>query len=104
MNATGEDLKQIGMRQAVSHADSTIPKWSTNALQYVKDFQPGCFLAEDVRYFAEADGLPIPPSKRAWGSVMTAARKLGYIKSIGYRLVTNPDAHRTPATYWIKLK
>lgn len=104
MNATGEDLKQIGMRQSVSHADSTIPKWSTNALQYVKDFSAKCFLAEEVRCYAEAAGLPIPPSKRAWGAVMTAARKLGYIKSVGFRLVKNPQAHRTPATYWQKIK
>ena len=104
MNATGEDLKQIGMRQSVTAADNAIPNWSTDALQYVKCHAAKYFLAEDVRSCAEADGLPIPPSKRAWGAVMTAARKLGYIRSVGYRLVHNPQAHRTPATYWEKLK
>ena len=44
MNATGEDLKQIGMRQSVSAADNAVPNWSTEALQYVKDF-PAKYLA-----------------------------------------------------------
>lgn len=100
----GEILKNIGMNQSSSNAESKHPGWMQEALGYVRDYPGKRFLVESVRRFAERQGLPIPPSKRAWGSVITKAKRLGYVKAIGFRTVSNPKAHRTPATYWEKIE
>lgn len=98
---TGTELRDNGMKQATDHANRVIPAWSTLAyhflLNYIKTV-PG-FMTEDVRR-ASAGQVPEPPSNRAWGSIVVRAKKAGVIIPDGFRSVTNPKAHATPATYW----
>jgi hypothetical protein len=60
-------------------------------------------MAEDIRARAYAAGLPKPPSERAWGAVMTAARQAGLIEFARFGLVRNAKAHRTPAAIWRRI-
>jgi hypothetical protein len=103
MNKTGGELMEEGMTQSTNSAESSNPGWNDEALDYVRNYPHNEFMAEDVRNHAERQGFPIPPSKRAWGGIMAKAKLLGYIKRIGYRLVNNPNAHKTPAAYWQKV-
>lgn len=89
------------MQRALDSANEKVPSWSDRAFAFLLEFitRNDEFLAEDVRN--EAKGIvPDPPSKRAWGGVIVRAKKEGYIVSIGFKQVSNPKAHRTPATLW----
>lgn len=100
-----ETARDLGMLQAEEHADRVIPDWSLKAFWALKSYlfvsngKP--FLGEDVRFYAEERGLPLPPSKRAWGAVIVKAAREKLIRSVGFGLTKNPTAHRTPATLWV---
>ena len=97
----GAELRDRGIKAALDNADSTHDKWSDKAytflLNYIKSHSE--FMTEDVRVASEEE-VPIPPSKRAWGGVVVRASKAGLIKRIGFSLVKNIKAHKTPATVW----
>lgn len=104
--SAAENAKQLGMIAAEENANKKITGWSNSAMSYLEGYlsirgsEP--FLAEDVREYAKMHGMEDAPSQRAWGGVMARAARLGIIKSKGFRLTTNPSAHRTPATLWAK--
>lgn len=94
-----------GIYRAIRHADIEHERWSNNAYAYLKLFiqlKSFPFLAEDLRFHAEKNGFPIPPSKRAWGAVVLKAKRDGLIKACGYKQTTNPKAHCTPACLWVR--
>ena len=97
-------LKNSGMQQAIENADYTHENWGSDAynflLKYCKKHKS--FLAEDVRV-ASNGIIPEPPSKRAWGYVITMAKKNKIIKRLGYATVKNPKAHGATATLWASL-
>ena len=101
-----ELFKDEGMERAKEHADRECYEWSLKAMDCLKEFlefieKP--FMTEDVRAYAHGPcNLEIPPSSRAWGSIMTNAARNNLITMIGYHKTTNPKAHRTPASLWIK--
>lgn len=102
---TGAELRDKGIQRAVDHANEVHEGWSDQAFKFLKAFlltHRGEFMTEYVR--AAASGIvPEPPSKRAWGGVMTRAKNEGLIRSIGFRSVTNAKAHCTPASVWLKV-
>ncbi len=97
-----EILRDIGIEQAVENADKKESCWSDEALEYVIKYPHNRFMAEEVRIWAYSEGLNIPPHGRAWGAVIRRAEKAGIIKHDGFKNVSNPKAHRTPASVWIK--
>lgn len=102
---SGQELRDIGMKQATDHADQKIEKWSDRAYDFLLEFIKTNkeFMAEDVRNASEGT-LELPPSNRAWGSIFVKAARAGMIKRKGYRQVKNAKAHCTPATLWEVLK
>lgn len=97
----GAELRDIGMKRSLDHAEKVHDNWTTLAYSFLLGFikTNKTFLAEDVRL--ASDGIvPEPPSNRAWGSVIVMAKKNDLIHRIGYSEVKNPKAHRTPATLW----
>ena len=98
----GAQLRDDGMDLAISNADQHVPRWKEAAMSFIGRFPKQEFMTEDLREFAYKHGLEQPPSERAWGMVMAQASKEGIVKHIGYRLVKNPNAHRTPAGVWRK--
>lgn len=100
---TGMILRDIGMAAALKHAEDVTSNWGSLALAWLEAFPGKEFMTEDVRVWSHENGLEKPPSARAWGAVMTKAKKAGLIESIGYGTVKNPKAHATPATLWRKV-
>lgn len=103
---TGDELRDIGMKQALDHANQINDNWSKEAYRYLTVFlryNSGEFMTENFRAYCEKYNLPTPPSLRAYGSIMVQAQRNGLIKSLGYSSVKNPKAHSTPATIWIKI-
>ena len=96
-------LKEEGMQRAVDNAELHAPNWKEQALEYVRNFPQQRFQTEDVRVWAYEKGLERPPHDRAWGAVIAAARKQGIVKHDGYESVSNPAAHSTPASVWVKV-
>jgi hypothetical protein len=94
--------RNAGIQAAIDHADYEKPHWKERALNFLKKYPHNEFMAEDLRAWAYLNGLPEPPHERAWGGVITAARKMGLIRHCGYSSVKNPNAHRTPASVWSK--
>ena len=85
MNDGAATRRDDGIRRAVEHADSVEPSWSDRAgamlLQYAASRE--AWMAEDLREWAHARGLPSPPDGRAWGVVVRRAAAAGHIVKVG---------------------
>ena len=77
--------------------------WIEKAIEYIKKYPHTTFKTEDVRTWAYGNGLEKHKNPRAWGNVVLAAKSKGLIKKVGFILVDNPNAHRTPASMWKKI-
>jgi hypothetical protein len=90
------------MQMALDFAESRITDWGRMAYDHLLHYAMTHdeFMVEELRQHAHASGLPEPPSARAWGAVTSKAFKLGNIVRVGYRAVSNPKAHCTPAAVW----
>lgn len=101
---TGQDLAEQGMQTAEDHANKLQPKWSDDALNILREFISKYdidFMTEDLRRYAEKErGFTAPASSRAWGGVISRAKKSGLIKFVGIRAVGNPKAHAANAAIW----
>lgn len=102
---SGEQLRDDGMQRAVIHADEIDDSWSAKALRYVMDYAKShpMITCEAVRAIAERDGLPVPPDRRAWGSVMTMAQKQKAIEWDSYTRAVDPKVHKNPVSLWRSL-
>lgn len=98
-----QKLRDKGIEQSASNADSIIANWSQRAYSMLIAYPLKTFMTEELRAWAELAGLPKPPSNRAWGGVIIRAKNEGRIRSMGFRNTTNPNAHATPATLWEKI-
>jgi len=98
-------LRDIGISMAADAADAQNPLWQHRAMDALIEFlktHTSEFMTEDFRNWAETThGLPVPPTGRAYGAVMTSAFKNKLINHNGYGRTCNPLAHRTPASVWI---
>jgi len=97
------DLAVAGMEAAARHADSEHEGWQRMAYEAfvryaVSTSEP--FMTEEVRWYAEALGVPAPPDNRAWGAVAMRAKRAGVIHSIGYAPQKATNAHKAPKTLW----
>ena len=105
---TGEVLRDLGMQKAIDSAEDQTPNWQELAYaqlekyvkSYAKNYCLKSFMAEDIRAWAHDQGLPRPPSSRAWGGIIHKARSRGLIKRIGTATVKNPTAHCANAALW----
>ncbi|HYN54374.1 MAG TPA: hypothetical protein VES38_06690 [Methylotenera sp.] len=103
---TSAELKQGGITVAIDHANLKHEGWGESAYQMLKRFIAsfdGKFMCEQVRQFAEDNGLPKAPSSRAWGAIiLRASKKDKLIKHVGFGQVTNPKAHHANASMWVR--
>jgi hypothetical protein len=81
-----------GMTASAANAERVSPGWGDDALEYLREFVSVAqlcgvrrFVAPDVRHWAYATGLEVPPSNRAWGGVLARAGRLGVIRRCGFR-------------------
>lgn len=96
-----QKAKEAGMEKSRFNAGDV---WGREAYGYFVDYcqkHSDSFMAEQAREYAENMGLPSPPSRRAWGSVVARAKRNNIIYHVGYGQVSNPYAHRANASIWI---
>ncbi len=93
-----------GMQRAVDHADRTIERWSDRAevlaRQYLAAVTGQRITGERIRQHAEAQGLPNPPDKRAWGSVTMRLARAGLLRKVGWTTASDPKVHCNPVSEW----
>jgi hypothetical protein len=82
------ERRDDGIARALEHAEQETPDWRVGAIRALECFlrERGNlpFLAEVFRVFATSNALvEEPPDARAWGAVMTRAKKLGLVESCG---------------------
>lgn len=107
------DMKQAkvqrnkGIDKAVTHADEETVNWSNRAYQFLLAFlnnHNGPFMAEEVRSYADQLDFDLPPSNRAWGSVVLKAVRSGLIERCGIQAVRNKKAHCANAALWRQIR
>lgn len=103
--ATGAQLRDAAMRRAVDHADETSPRWADVAFEHLRLFamQHYTLTCEQVRQHAEAKGFAKPPTRRAWGSIVSRAVRAGVITQGVYEKATDPLVHCRPIMRWRSL-
>ena len=97
--------RDSGIKRSVDHADAVFPSWSSIALDYVRQYcliHSRPFIADELSQWAYRQGLPEPPNRMAWGSVMVQARKAGIVTKLGYRnsIFSNVKNHMKPVVEW----
>lgn len=111
MNSAAEKWQQteMSLRIAADHADADSPKWSDRAFDLLMRFarlRGGDFCADQVHDWAIEQGLPQPPTRQAWGSVMLKASRQGLIRKTGIRNHHYPNhknTHTRPTAFWIRV-
>jgi hypothetical protein len=100
------DARNVGMMMAEDHANRRVDGWSEMAINMLRCFllenPTRDFLTEEFRAYAVSNGLPEPPSNRAFGGIMARARNTKIIQFVGFRNTSNPKSHATPASVWKK--
>jgi len=81
-------------------ADDECPDWSDAAYGYLLGYPEKYFMCEDLRAYAESQGLPAPSEPRAWGAVVARACRNKDIDAVGYEACKNPRSHKRPARVW----
>ncbi len=101
---SGELLRDRGIKQALSHAESVHSDWQAKALDFLYIYAKNHhrFSGEMVRMFSKGI-VPDSPSARAWGAVMLTGARKGWIERVGTIHVTNPKAHACFASEWESL-
>lgn len=102
---SGAELMKEGMERAVAHAEREEPGWSDRALATLTDYARShqFFATEGVVSYAKVRGLPPAPDARAWGGVVTRAKRRGIVIEDGYMASANPQAHLRPTRVWRSL-
>lgn len=100
----GEALKQLGMTRAALNAEYHSQGWRELAFFHVTQYPGDVFSSEDVREYAYALGLPKPPDERAWGYVITRAKRTGLIEFHGMSQQRAPHCHKGYSTIWKRIK
>lgn len=99
---SARELAQRGMQQAADHADAVEPRWTDRAFDMLKQYavENREFMTEDVRVWANANGLAAPPAPQAWGAVTQRASREKLIVVDRYQPTRVPPAHATPRPVW----
>ena len=95
------DRAEDGMRRARKHAEKTTKSWRLLGMVALEKFlserkwEP--FLAEEfVEWCRNRDACPQPPDGRAWGSVISSARRLKIITKVGTRAASTSNLSPKP--------
>jgi len=95
-------LRDEGAARALVNAGATWNERATQvALFYFRAAGWDGALFEDVRGYAEALGLPSPPSPNAWGALALSMSKTGLIKKTGvYMNSRSSRSHARAQPVW----
>lgn len=96
---------ELGMTQALEHAEDVVPKWGNLALKWIKRYarQHGVFSGEDCVLAAYEWGLVRPPDDRAWGWPFRNAAQCKFIERVKDRTAPRKRGHGSPGPLWRSL-
>lgn len=101
---SGAALAESGAAAAAAHAEAVVPGWFARACaaldQFIRHNAGREFTASEVAAAAEADGLPTPPDRRAWGRVFSLAARDGVIVRHGVTTSPVPTHHAGFVSLW----
>jgi hypothetical protein len=95
---------RAGAEAAAGHAEAAVlPDWTARAVGFVRLYAltHRSMRCEHVRIFAEVDGFPAPPDKRAWGHAMQRAVAEGVIAADGFEAAVTSNG--SPKVKWKSL-
>lgn|GEM_PF-1228856 len=96
------DRREDGMRRARKHADKVKKSWRLLGMVALEKFiaERGVrpFLAEEFVEWCRGNNVPQPPDGRAWGAVMSSARRLEIIEKVGTALAATSNL--SPKVLW----
>lgn len=103
--AIARRLADQGAQRAADHADAEEPGWTERAygilVMFCARFPREAFTSEDVRLWAEQQGLPPPPDARAWGTIFRLAAKRRVIMATGQWREGGALCHGRPQRVWM---
>lgn len=101
LRAEARRLAVTGANLAADHADRTHDAWTQQATAFLLQFarQRPEFQASDVREAAEGK-VPQAPDPRAWGAVVLACKRQGWIKPLGYAPTARRTSHGRQEMKW----
>lgn len=96
------------MQSTIQFPPSVDPQWKDAMIRALQEYLCNqdngyTFMIEDFRVWAEKKGLRMPAEKRNFGHVVTEARRLSLVRSVGVAKVKNPNANKAYATVWAKI-
>jgi len=92
----------VSAAAASEPSNAVEPAWSERAYNTLLRFletRLTPFLTEDVRVWADEAGLPGPPDRRAWGSIIKRAAKAEQIVKVGY--APAESSNMSPKVQWL---
>ena len=95
----------LGIRrgtQALDHAERVEDGWSARACALVVEFkrtQSDPWLMEQAVSYAQQQGLPRPPDKRAWGAIVKGLERAKRITRVPGQF--RPDSYGSPKALWM---
>lgn len=102
IRATERARRKKATARAARHANDARQGWIADAGRRLLTFAVFAhaggvsFLIEDARAWAEAQGFPPPPDKRAWGAVPAPLVAAGLLEAAGYGKASDGS----PKTIW----
>lgn len=93
--------RDLGIQRSAEHANAVESEWTGQALGMLTAFarQAGApFLIEEVRAWAEKQGLPPPPDARSWGAVARRAAAKKRIAKVGFAPAASSNC--SPKVQW----
>jgi hypothetical protein len=94
-----QERRDRGMEVATSHADAVTEGWRYYAGRALVNYlrcHDKPFLTQDLIEWARTDGLPEPPTKKAWGTVVTGAARRHIILIDSYTKEGTYNANMKP--------
>ena len=96
------DARETGIERSGEHADREESGWRYQALALLVAFASEArrpFLIEEARAYAQAHGLPDPPTAKAWGAVARLAASKCRIEKAGYGPAASSNC--SPKCLWV---
>lgn len=102
----GQQLADIGIEQARSHAERKISDWTEQIMDCLEKWaaiQTRPFAIEDFRNWIIHNRIDlIPPSHQAWGSVGRMANHRGIVRMHGYRTAKSGATRGHPVRTYVR--
>lgn len=90
---------------AEGKANRVLGDWSVEAGNKAREYivaRRGLHItAEDLRAWCYEQGVPKPPSQRAWGGIMLGMKHAGLIVADGYVAAVGKEMNAAPHVRWL---